>query len=473
MSESIIQDPEDLYSQGNKYRDQQIYKEAIKCYKKAVEINPNYKEAWFSLGWTYGDVGKYDKQIECQKNALNIDSSMNRAWVNMGWAYEKLEDYENWLKCNEKALEIDSTYYAPLYNIGLYYRRKEDYPKAIEYFEQSLAAHPKNISTLNHLGAIYVILKNPKKALEYLKKSLELKSADSKVCGSIAWAYAEEGDYKKAIEYDHKAVRINPNQESSWYRIAWSYHKLKDYKKATKYYKKTLEINPQHSNALTNLERIKDYTKEVRQWKFKKVVDKFDPSKDFENMLENIKKAKVTDIFIIAQIILTIILVFNTEISQSWIVNNRVFEDGEYYRLFTYIFVHSDAIKFILTMVLFLSFGVSLETRFRRWQYILTFIVFIPVGGLLRIIINPIFQYQGPNVIMWGFAGMLLYVAIKTNPQLTQFLLFLVILPLYGLIFDPSVYLSGQILPILISDFVILLTGVLFGALFYTLNKRT
>lgn len=74
---------------------------------------------------------------------------------------------------------------------------------------------------------------------------------------------------------------------------------------------------------------------------------------------------------------------------------------------------------------------------------------------------------------MWGFAGMLLYIAIKTNPRLILFLLFLIVLPLYELIFDPSVFLSGQILPILLSDFVILLSGVLFGALFYTLNKRT
>lgn len=476
MSESILQNPEDLYSQGNKYRDRQKYKEAIKCFKKAVEINPDYKEAWHTLGRTYGDVGKYDKQIECQKNALNIDPSMNRAWVNMGWAYEQLEDYENWLKCNEKALEIDSTYYAPLYHIGLYYKNKENYPKAIEYFEKSLISHPDYTSTLIHLGTIYVTLKNPKKCLEYLEKSLKLNRTNAWVWSSIAWAYAEEGDYKKTIEHEQKAVRINPNRELSWYRMGWAYHKLKDYKKAAIYYKKTLEINPQHK-ALANLEYIKDYLerikvhkKKVRWWKFEKVMESFDESKDFENIWENLKKAWLTDIFIITQIIISLIFLFN---SQLWVVSNSsVFEDGEFYRLFTYSFVHGDIIEFILLMVMFLNFGVALETRFQRWQYLLPLIFFIPLGGLLRIMINPFFEYQGPAVITWGFAGMLLYVGIKTNPRLATFLLFLVILPIYNLIFDPSVYISGKIVPILLSDFVILLIGINLGALFYRFNNR-
>ena len=49
------------------------YEEAIKCYNKALELDPNFKEAWFRKGMAIGVLGNYEVAIECHENAIEID----------------------------------------------------------------------------------------------------------------------------------------------------------------------------------------------------------------------------------------------------------------------------------------------------------------------------------------------------------------------------------------------------------------
>ena len=41
------------------------YEEAIECYNKAIQINPNYSEAFYSKGSALDDLKKYEEAIEC------------------------------------------------------------------------------------------------------------------------------------------------------------------------------------------------------------------------------------------------------------------------------------------------------------------------------------------------------------------------------------------------------------------------
>lgn len=58
---------------GNSYRNKKEYDKAIKCYEKAVEIDPNYISAWNQMGLTYLYKNDQKKFIECLKEANKID----------------------------------------------------------------------------------------------------------------------------------------------------------------------------------------------------------------------------------------------------------------------------------------------------------------------------------------------------------------------------------------------------------------
>jgi len=46
---------------GDKNFKKEKFDDAIKCYKMAIEINPNFSAAWNNLGYTYIKLGRFDE----------------------------------------------------------------------------------------------------------------------------------------------------------------------------------------------------------------------------------------------------------------------------------------------------------------------------------------------------------------------------------------------------------------------------
>ena len=51
---------------------QNKYEEAIECYDKAIQINPNYSEAFNNKGLALGDLNKYEEALKTANLALFI-----------------------------------------------------------------------------------------------------------------------------------------------------------------------------------------------------------------------------------------------------------------------------------------------------------------------------------------------------------------------------------------------------------------
>lgn len=101
---------------GNRYS-----VEAIKYYRKSVEIYPEYKTSWNNMGTLY---------------------------------FNQLRDFEEAKKCYEKAIELDPEYVTALFGLAYYYEIKEEYAKSKTYFERVIKLEPDNVRAMDHLKAV-------------------------------------------------------------------------------------------------------------------------------------------------------------------------------------------------------------------------------------------------------------------------------------------------------------------------------
>jgi len=62
--------------------------EAITAYKEAIRIKPDYELAYFLLGGAYGDKGKRDEAKEAYKNAIRLKENDKFAHFNLGLEYK-------------------------------------------------------------------------------------------------------------------------------------------------------------------------------------------------------------------------------------------------------------------------------------------------------------------------------------------------------------------------------------------------
>ncbi|OAV70206.1 photosystem I assembly protein Ycf3 [Bacteroidales bacterium Barb4] len=52
---------------GNAYNNSGKSETAIVCYQKAIDINPEFAEAYHNMGAAYKNLGDYNKYEECIK----------------------------------------------------------------------------------------------------------------------------------------------------------------------------------------------------------------------------------------------------------------------------------------------------------------------------------------------------------------------------------------------------------------------
>ncbi len=82
---------------------------AIDAYKKAIEIKPDYANAYYNMGVALGGLGRHMEAIAAYKSAIAIDPDYADAYSNMGNALDELGRYMEAIDAFKSAVAIKPT----------------------------------------------------------------------------------------------------------------------------------------------------------------------------------------------------------------------------------------------------------------------------------------------------------------------------------------------------------------------------
>ena len=186
--------------------------------------------AYYSIGANYSAKSQYDNAIKYFRKALEISSDkivVCKIYRGIGIAYMYQNNYTKALDYNFKSLKIYESngdkegIAAVLSNIGIVYFDLNKNSESIKYYEKSLAINKKLKNNVNmaanfgNLGHVYIELKLYNKAIEYYKKAVEIyvavgsKYSVALFVGAIANTYFKKKDYNKAILYSNKSMALS------------------------------------------------------------------------------------------------------------------------------------------------------------------------------------------------------------------------------------------------------------------------
>ena len=97
----LLADAYDEYLKGS-------YEDAIKCYDKVIEINPEDDKAYNNKGIALANLGKYEDATEEYNKAIEINPEDDTAYYNKGNALANLGKYEDAIEEYNKAIKINS-----------------------------------------------------------------------------------------------------------------------------------------------------------------------------------------------------------------------------------------------------------------------------------------------------------------------------------------------------------------------------
>jgi len=116
--------------------------EMVRHLQKALEICPDYTEAWNNLGAYYHKAGNYDESIRHFSRAVALDPDFSPGWMNLGSSLLSSHKFEDAIEANRKALSLSPTDPVPNLQIGLCYYYLREYGEARKYLQRVIDRDP-------------------------------------------------------------------------------------------------------------------------------------------------------------------------------------------------------------------------------------------------------------------------------------------------------------------------------------------
>jgi len=296
----------DAYKYYIKGRMQQIkydvnyYPQAIRNYKKALDIDPTYALAWAGLSEVnalWGYRMKYAKQpwrdyinraIRQGKKAVQFGSNLYQAHKALSVAYLNKRNFKASQRSIDRAYSLNRDDAEVLYmkaqlkNYGskkvavygseanryirralrnnpdliiarwsyaLGFARLKKYHRAIREYKKILPINPNHAPVLNNISSSYYSLKDYDNAIKYGRRAVNTGSKTAQHHYNLALAYYVKNRLTEAERSFKNAIKYNKRYEKAWLFLAHTYYKGKRWNKAIRAYDQVLSRFPNNYKA--------------------------------------------------------------------------------------------------------------------------------------------------------------------------------------------------------------------------------
>lgn len=237
-----------LRSQGDLALTKREYTKALNYYKKALKINPYYKEAKIGVGKAFFELGNYEEAGYYFKNVekqFANDPEIKLCLARLQFKKEEFDSSESYLR---KVLELDSKNYDALILYGDIYFKKKRYNEALQYYQEANSINPKNELALLKLGRGYLQKRDTKKALAYFEDAEAINNLSHLTQYYLGEYYFREKDYVLANQHLSTSLLIKDNYQPSMILMYQVFFELNKWDQAKDILNKLLALNPQNKN---------------------------------------------------------------------------------------------------------------------------------------------------------------------------------------------------------------------------------
>jgi len=157
---------------GNIFRRGGMPEEAVEAYRRALELWPEDKDSrsfmaelgegaytspytYARVGLVYERAGRYREAVRAYRRSLEVNPKDVRVWVNLGNVYARMGKRKEAEEAYRRALEVDPGKFEVYFNLGSLYYTEGRYGKARETLERARALKPESPAVLYYLGLVH------------------------------------------------------------------------------------------------------------------------------------------------------------------------------------------------------------------------------------------------------------------------------------------------------------------------------
>lgn len=194
--------------------------DADKWTLRAIQMDPNDADAWYSLGRIRYTEQRFNDALSCFQKVLKLSPKSGKAENNLGLTYEALNQTDAAVEAYRKAIELqkdggrDQMSEQPLLNLGIVLLHRGDVAGAEPLLTQAAALAPKDARVHEQLGHLYMQKADYAAAERELQQACNLDPKNSSLHFLLGQAYRHLGRQQDAqAEFAVSARLANPTAQ--------------------------------------------------------------------------------------------------------------------------------------------------------------------------------------------------------------------------------------------------------------------
>jgi serine/threonine-protein kinase len=236
-----------------------VSKAADAC-RKAVALSEQSAEGHFCLGRVYGLTGQPEKAIEQFELAVVLDPNSDDGYRGLADAYSNIGKLQNAEATYQRAIGVRPQYWATYSWLGNFYFRQARYDDAVKMFKKVLELSPDNFRGYSNLGAIHVQQGKYAEAIQELEKSIAIRPTVG-AYANLGTAYFGLRRFAEAAATYEQGIKLDDKNYTTWGNLGdaryWAPglrpRSNEAYAKAIDFANKELQVNPRDGVALSLL----------------------------------------------------------------------------------------------------------------------------------------------------------------------------------------------------------------------------
>ncbi|MGB3514022.1 MAG: tetratricopeptide repeat protein, partial [Microcoleaceae cyanobacterium] len=218
---------------------------AASSWYKALTIKPEWATdlEYLKLAKTLSKYERKKEAIACYKQALQLNPNLSQAHHNLGEIYSGEENWQKAILNYQQAIKLNPKFSWSHHSLGKAFANTQQWQQAISSYQQALQLNPQVAVTYHCLGDALVKQKQLDAAITSYQKAIEIQPETWVVHHKLANIFQEKEQLDSAILAYHQAIQLNPDFLWSYYSLGETLIKLKKWDEAVIAYFYAFKLN--------------------------------------------------------------------------------------------------------------------------------------------------------------------------------------------------------------------------------------
>lgn len=236
-------------------------KKAWQLFGKASKLQDDSARAHVGLGRVLIARGKHEHAIVEFKKAIEANPQFIEAYRHLLDAYEHQQNHHGVLHVVLRLHEMSPDNPTYVLRAANAYLALGELENSEAFFRKTIRLSPKLADAFKGLGDVYMAKDDYEQAMKNYHKALDIEGDDIRILNSIALSYVKMGRFEEGVAKYNAALKIEPENVSLLFNMGYAQEKWGRLEEAKHYYNLALIRNPDFQKARRRLQTVSNLAK--------------------------------------------------------------------------------------------------------------------------------------------------------------------------------------------------------------------